>query len=117
MNPFLTRTILPLTCAAAVACFAVSVDLHNEEVQAAALVLVVGGFVLGAVWPGGAWRWALVLGLSIFVGDNAAPRLGLVDAAVQPMNWGRLVALAPAFLGTYAGVGMRKLMGGATSNP
>jgi len=116
MNPTLSRAILPFACAVAVACFAVSVDLHNDEVQAAALVLVAGGFVIGAIWPDHAWRWALVLGLSIFVGDNAAPRLGLVAVPVQPMNWGTLIALVPAFLGTYVGAGVRKLFGVATSN-
>ena len=107
MHSFLTRTLIPLAIAVVIACVAVSVDLHNDEVQAAVLVLLLGGFVVGAIWPGGAWRWALVLGLSIFVGDNAAPRLGLVALPVHPMNWGTLIAIVPAFIGTYVGVGVR----------
>jgi hypothetical protein len=113
MNSALTRAVVAPAFAVAIGCFAVWVDLHNDEVQAAVLVLLVGGFVMGAIWPGGAWRWALVLGLSIFVGDNAAPRLGLVGLPVKPLNWGTLIAVAPAFIGTYVGVGVRALLSAA----
>jgi hypothetical protein len=115
MNSVLTRTLIPLAVAVAIGCFAVAVDLHNDEVQAAVLVLLVGGFTTGVIWPGGAWRWALILGLSILVGDTAAPRLGLVALPVQPVNWGALVAMIPAFVGTYAGVGVRSLFAASTA--
>jgi hypothetical protein len=115
MRSPVARTALPLLLALAISSFAVSVDLHNSEPQAAALVLIVGGFVLGMVWPAGAWRWALVLGLSILVGDYLAPQLKLVARDPEPVNWGALVALIPAFVGTYAGVGMRALMRAATA--
>jgi hypothetical protein len=113
MNRSFLDTVLPFALAVAIGCFAVSVDLHNDEVQAAVLVLLVGGFVLGGIWPHAAWRWALVLGLSIFAGDNAAPRLGLSSTPVEPMNWGTLIALIPAAIGTYVGVGVRALMSAA----
>ena len=116
MNSLLTRTLIPLTIAVGIGCFAVYVDLHNDEVQAAVLILLVGGFVTGAIWPGGAWRWALILGLSIFIGDNAAPRLGVVGQPVLPMNWGTLIAIIPAFIGTYVGVGVRSLLGASTAS-
>ena len=113
MNRSLLHTVLPFGLAIAISCFAVSVDLHNDEVQAAVLVLLAGGFVLGGLWPQAAWRWALVLGLSIVVGDNAAPRLGLSATPIEPMNWGTLIALIPAAIGTYVGVGVRALMSAA----
>ncbi len=112
----LTRTLIPSALAVAVGCFAVSVDLHNDEVQAVVLVLLVGGFILGAIWPGGAWRWALILGLSILIGDNGAPRLGLARGPAQPVNWGTLIALIPAFIGTYVGVGVRKMISESVAN-
>lgn len=87
--------------------FAVHVDLHNDEVQAAVLVLLVGGGILGLLAPHRAWRWALVLGLSIVVGDYAAPQLHLIAQEPGPINWGGLLALIPAFVGTYVGVGVR----------
>lgn len=106
-----TGTVLPLLLAACCGAFAVSIDLHNSEVQAAALVLVVSGCLLGTIWPSGAWRWAIVLGLSIVIGDYAAPHWHLVAREPEPVNWGAMVALIPAFIGTYAGVGVRKLLG------
>ena len=112
----LSGTILPLVLAAGIGAFAVSIDLHNTEVQAAALVLVVGGFLLGMIWPDGAWRWAIVLGLSIVVGDTLAMQLHLVARDPQPINWTAAVALVPAFIGTYAGVGVRRLLGAAAGS-
>lgn len=88
--------------------FAVSVDLHNDEVQAAVLVILVGGFLMGALAPGHAWRWALLLGSSIFLGEVVGYHLGLVHMALDPgWNYGTLVAMIPAFIGTYVGVGVR----------
>ena len=107
------NTVLPFAIAVAISCFAVSVDLHNDEVQAAVLVLLAGSFVLAGIWPRAAWRWALVLGLSIFVGDNAAPRLGLSSTPIEPMNWGTLMALIPAGIGTCVGAGVRALVSAA----
>jgi hypothetical protein len=94
--------------------FAVHVDLHNDEVQAAVLVLLVGGGLLGMMAPHRAWRWALILGLSIVVGDYAAPQLHLIARAPEPVNWGALLALIPAFVGTYVGVGVRSVLGTRT---
>lgn len=105
--------VVPLVASTAVACLAVWIDLHNDEPQAAALVLVVGGFLLGARWPVGAWRWALVLGLSIFVGDPVGVRLGATPPwPERGINFGSLVAVVPAFIGTYVGAGLRRLMSG-----
>ena len=112
MRAALSRTALPLLLAAAFACFAVSVDLHNSEPQAAALVLIVGGFMLGAIWPSGAWRWALVLGFSIVIGDPIGVALGANPPwPERGFNPGGVVALIPAFLGTYAGVWVRRALG------
>ena len=114
MNTTLTRTILPFTLAIAFGCFAVSVDLHNSEPQAAALVLIVGGVLVGGLWPNHAWRWGLVLGLSIFIGDPIGVQMGITPPwPEQGINWGSLVALVPAFVGTYVGVGVRALAGAA----
>lgn len=117
MKTVLTRTIMPFALAVGFGSFAVSVDLHNSEVQAAVLVLLVAGFLLGAMWPAGAWRWALVLGLSIVVGDYAAPQLHLVARDPEPVNWGALIAVIPAFIGTYAGVGVRRMIGMGAGEP
>jgi hypothetical protein len=104
------RRSAPIAFAVAIGCFAVSVDLHNDEPQSAAIVLIVGGFLLGAIWPRGAWRTALILGLSIIVGSYFAPRLNMVATAPLPVNWGMLLALIPAFIGTYVGVAARAML-------
>ena len=102
--------------AIAIGAFAVHVDLHNDEVQAAVLVLLVGGGLLGMIVPHRAWRWALILGLSIMVGDYAAPQLHLIARQPAPVNWGALVALIPAFIGTYVGVGVRRMLATPTAD-
>ncbi len=112
MSSVLTRTVLPLIATLAVATFAVVVDLHNDEVQAAVLVILVGGFMVGVIWPAAAWRWALILGLSIVIGDPLGVRLGVRPPWPETgWNAGALVALIPAFIGTYVGVGVRSLIG------
>jgi hypothetical protein len=100
----------------AVGAFAVMIDRQNDEVQAAVLVIVVGGFLLGATVPRHAWRWAVVLGSSIFVGEVIGWHLGLVSLDVDPgWNITTLVAMIPAFIGTYIGVGVRRLFGAAAN--
>ena len=72
---------------------------------------MVGGFVIGAIWPAGGWRWALILGLSIVVGDPIGVQLGINPPWPETgLNLGGLIALVPAFIGTYAGVGVRALV-------
>ena len=100
----LARTILPFALAVAFGRVAVAVDLHNDEVQATLLVLLTAGFTLGAIWPARAWRWALVLGLSIPVGDH------LLAQRPGPINWGTVVAVVPALIGTYIGLGVRRMI-------
>ncbi|MDQ6666291.1 MAG: hypothetical protein M3Z23_18080 [Acidobacteriota bacterium] len=91
---------------AAVCCaiFAAYADSHNDEVQSAVLVILMGTFALGATFPTHPWRWALIVGLSI------AARFAVLrirgDAA--PFNAGGFVALAPAFIGAYAGALLRR---------
>ncbi|MGI8991265.1 MAG: hypothetical protein ACR2I2_17005 [Bryobacteraceae bacterium] len=95
-----------LSYVAAICCavFAAYVDSHNDEVQSAVLVILVGTFALGASFPAHAWRWALIAGLSIAASFPVLRILGN-DA---PFNWGTLIALAPAFIGAYAGAILRR---------
>ena len=113
MSPFVKCVVLPLIAVLGIGAFAVNVDLHNDEVQAAVLVLGAGGFVIGLMCPRAAWWSALLLGLSIPVGDYFAPRIGLVNVPPAPFNSGAFLALIPAFIGVYSGVGVRALIRGA----
>ncbi len=108
MQSNLLKSAVPVVLAIAIAVVAVSVDLHNDEPQAAALVLVVGGFLLGTISPDRAWRWAVILGLSIVIGDPIGVQLGVNPPwPERGFNPGSFIALIPAFLGTYAGVAVR----------
>ncbi len=94
----------------ALAVFAGVVDTHNDEVQAAVLVILVGAGTLALIEPRAAWRWALLLGLSIPVTYLLVP---LVDdtAPFDIHNyWGTFVAFIPAFVGAYGGVFLRWLV-------
>ena len=87
------------------------VDAHNDEVQAAALVLLVGGFVLGAVLPRGRWVAGILLGLSILAAHVVARLLGLgPETARTPPRIDMLIPLVPSLLGTAVGVGAHYLV-------
>jgi hypothetical protein len=85
-------------------------DLHANEVQPAVLLLLVFGAVLGFARSRSAWRWAIVLGLSFFLGDMILPAFGIkpIDP-VQSNALATLIGLIPSFIGTYAGVVARKV--------
>lgn len=90
--------------------FAGWVDFHNDEPQAAAILLVLFGAVLGFAQPRRAWRWALLIALCI-------PAAYLIGSALgyQPVSWPKpglyatLLALIPAFIGTYGGALLNKV--------
>ena len=54
--------------------------------------------VLGALGPKQPWLWALAVGIWI-------PLFGIAQA----QNFGSLLALAVAFAGAYAGMGLRRI--------
>lgn len=80
------------------------VDVHNDEVQAAVLVILVSTFLLGLVNPCRGWVYAIVIGLSIPAAYLACPVLGIVQKYPPPSNiLPTFVAMIPAFLGAYSG--------------
>jgi hypothetical protein len=94
---------------------AVYVDGHNDEVQAAVLVLLVGGVALGLTDSRGRWIAAIVLGLSIVLSHAIANLLQIgTEFARSAPNFGMLIALIPALLGTGAGVVLRSMVHRAT---
>ncbi len=119
------KTLFLLILAVSLAILAGWVDLTARELQSEVLVIVSGGFVLGALGPKGAWRWALILGLSIAAAEWLALGLGIEPAGfahAQAENPGRLLtftyanallaftALVPAFTATYMGAWAHRLM-------
>jgi hypothetical protein len=82
-------------------------DLRNDEVQPAVLVLLAGGFVLGFARPRRWWAWGLALGAWI----PAEPLWGRLRHLVPlyPYNPGVVIAFIPALLGAGAGAWMAKV--------
>jgi hypothetical protein len=102
------REVVSYLIAVAFGCFAVYVDGHNDEVQAAVLVLLVGGVAIGLVGARGRWIATAILGLSIVVSHPIANLLQVgSEFARTPPNLGMLIAFIPALIGTAVGVVLR----------
>jgi len=102
--------LLALLCAL----FAGYVDFHNNEAQAAALVLIVSGFVLALARPRYALCWAPLIGLGIPLAHYLGTRLGYQPADPRGPS-GPIIAifLLPAliaFVGAAGGVVTRKVV-------
>ena len=87
------------------------IDSHATEPQPAAGIILVAAGLLGLLRPGKAWLWALILGVSLFVGDSLFPALRLQPISPpEPGPYATLIALIPAFIGAYAGVLFNKVI-------
>ena len=82
-------------------------DLHASEVQPIVLLLLLFTATLGFAQPRHAWRWGMILGLSICCTHVAAHLLGYKTYPIQPNVLASLLALIPSFIGAYVGAGIR----------
>lgn len=80
------------------------VNVTASEVQAPMLCLLTFAFVSGFIQPKAAWRWAVVIGLSIPVSTFVALAINykLIDAPHYPITLAVLVI--PALIAAYVGV-------------
>ena len=85
-------------------------DLRAEAVQPAALLIFSFAAVLGAAYPDSAWRRALLLGLSVPAAHVIAGLTGTVLPYPVLRFADTFLALIPAFVGTYVGVGVRRAL-------
>jgi hypothetical protein len=92
-------------------------DLRAEEVQPAVLMIVSFGAVLGAAYPDGAWRRALMLGLSVPLAHLVSHYTGRVLPYPVPRFADTFLALIPAFVGSYIGVALRRVVAPAKEQP
>jgi hypothetical protein len=84
--------------------FAGWVDFNNDEVQAAVLVILVVTFVTGSIMPGKAWLWAMIVAFCLRAIYLVATQLGYQSISPPSPGWyASLIALIPAFIGTYTG--------------
>lgn len=95
---------LCLVIAVTLGMFAAILDFHTDEVTIAAAVLLGGTFAIGAVRPGGVWRWAVPAGLCLFGAYQFGPALGYEPRyPALPSKAATLLAVAPALIGAYLG--------------
>lgn len=87
-------------------------DVKATEVQLTVLLLLAFGFFAGFNQPRRAWRWALLLGVWVPIFAFIAMGVGLTQFRVE-QQFGSLIALIPAFLGTYAGVVVKRFSSSA----
>ncbi len=98
------------------------VNLTATEVQAPMFCLLLFGFVLGLYQPKGAWRWALIVGLSVPLSYVAAliSRFKVADAPhpitllIYPTTL--VVLVIPTLVATYVGVLLRRAFSAETSS-
>ena len=85
-------------------------ELRGEEVQPAVLLILSFAALLGAAYPEGAWRRGLLLGLSVPVAHVIAQLTGTVLPYPLPRFADTFLAIIPAIVGSYLGVGLRRLV-------
>jgi hypothetical protein len=91
---------------------AAAVLMRVGDVRSSAVPLVGAlfgaGWLLGAAQPDGAWRRALVLGLSVPLAHAAAAATHTLLPFATPSFMVACLALVPAGLGSWAGVAARR---------
>lgn len=85
-------------------------DLGAADVQPAVLLLASFAALLGAAFPDGAWRRGLLLGLSVPVAHVISQLTGTVLPYPVPRFVDSFFALVPTMVGSYLGVGLRRIM-------
>ena len=86
-------------------------ELHSVEVQGMAVLLFMFACLVGAAFPDGAWRRALMLGLSVPFAHWVSLRTGQALPYPMPDQTTAFFAVVPAFMGTWVGVGLRRAYG------
>lgn len=92
-------------------------DLHTTEVTVTILALLASGLFLGFLRPRSAWRRALLLALGVPAMEIAGLLLHLDTA--EPIRLDpRIVLVVAAFalIGSYAGAGVRRALGGISAD-
>lgn len=81
-----------------------------DEVQPVVVLLASFAALLGAAFPDGAWRRGLLLGLSVPLAHAVSELTGTVLPYPLPRFADTFLALIPAMVGSYVGVGLRRIV-------
>jgi hypothetical protein len=86
-------------------------ELHSQEVQGMAVLLFTFACLVGAAFPDGAWRRALMLGFSVPLAQWVSQKTGQALPYPMPDLGTAFLAIVPAMVGTWVGVGLRRAYG------
>ena len=86
-------------------------ELQSQQVQGVAIMIFMFACLVGAAFPEGAWRRALALGLSVPFAHWVSHQTGQPLPYPLPDLATAFLAVVPAFVGTYLGVGLRRAYG------
>lgn len=87
------------------------VNVHNNEAQAPAALLLIFSFGFGVARPRAAWRWALIFGLAIPLSYYASYLIGYSPVYKPvPNEISTVFVLIPAFVAAYTGALIRRLI-------
>lgn len=93
------------------------VNVHNNEVQAPAGLLLIFSFSFGLARPQAAWRWALLFGLAIPLSYWVSHLIGYTPTSRPvPNEISTTFVLIPALVATYSGVLIRWLLKAALTS-
>lgn len=84
------------------------INLHTDEVQVPAALLLLFGILLGFVRPIHAWLWALLIGVWVPVGQFVVILVNGHPGILQE-GLGSFLAFAFSFAGSYMGAGIAAL--------
>ncbi|CAN5566980.1 hypothetical protein BH10BAC5_BH10BAC5_12910 [soil metagenome] len=96
MTKKILLTILAMVCIS-------FVDFNSDEVQSAALLIVIFSFVAGFFDSKNAWAYAISIGSSIFLGNLFFKAAGMYPKDPNINIASTYIALIPAFIGAYLG--------------
>ena len=85
------------------------IDIKFEDLLFTALLVLGFSMLLGFVRPQRPWRWALLIALFIPAGQAFAI-FGHYKAPYRAQIFEAFLALAPALVGAYGGMFMRRMM-------
>lgn len=113
--PFWLR-LLPAGAAFVLGAIIDYLELGTDDMGIIAGLLLIGGAGIGFASSRGAWRWGLLLGLSVLAVELLAPVLG-IRALFGTHPVAALIAVGFTLIGAYLGVGGRWLLRHAHDSP
>ena len=115
----LWRSPFDITCTIIAIVFGLIIgwlDLHTTEVTITIISLLMAGFLLGLLQPNAAWRWAILIVLSLPAMVIFAQLTDMQTAEPARLDFRIIIVTSIiTFIGTYTGFFIRKALRGLSS--